>query len=77
MDTSDEIRIEQRRLEYSDAVARRILQQLSFDYNAVEVFNVPGAPTLEQLREIWPQLQLELGFTSTQCANVEKHLLES
>jgi hypothetical protein len=73
----DEVRVDPHRLDYSDSVARRILQQLSFDYNAVEVFNVQGSPTLEQLKEIWLRLKPELGFTSIQCANIEKHLAEA
>ena len=69
------INIEKRPLSYSLPVAVKILEKLSFDYNVPEVFNVIGAPTLNQLRNLWiKNSDIRKKFNSTQVINIEKNI---
>ena len=61
-------------LDYSPEVAKEILLKLSIDFNELECWNVPEAPTLEQLVTFWNLHCSEFDFTTSQIQNVEKHL---
>ena len=62
-------------LEFSAEVADLILERLSFGFDAEFVWNVPGAPTEEQLAAHLVTLELPETFTTQQRANLQ-HWLE-
>lgn len=71
----EEVEIPKVDLDYLPSVALRILEQLSFGFNDSSIWNVPGAPSLEQMREFWEEHKEE--FTGRQAENIESYLIFS